>query len=56
MLKVVKLVYGNDGKARSAILKMPNKPEAHYSIKHLYLLEIEQTHHLQTAEGTKNPT
>jgi hypothetical protein len=36
MGKVLKLHYGEDGKVRSALLKMPNKQTSHYSIKHLY--------------------
>ena len=42
--RVVKLIHGDDGKVRSAILKMPNKKTAHYSVKHLFTLEIQSTH------------
>lgn len=44
MGRVTKLIHGDDGKVRSAILRMPNQQTAHYSVKHLYPLEIQATH------------
>ena len=50
--RVVKLIHGDDGKVRSAILKMSNKETAHYSVKHLFPLEIQSTHHREHQDSS----
>ena len=44
MARVQRVYSGDDGNIRSALLRLPNKQDAHYSIKHLYPLEIQTTH------------
>lgn len=59
MGRVVRLFSGDDGNVRSVLLKVSNGQEKHYSIRHLYPLEV-QTSHLGVTQqvpvgaGTEN--
>jgi len=44
MGRVVQLIYSDDGKVRSALLRMPNHQVSRYAVSHLYPLEIQATH------------
>lgn len=51
MGRITRLIFGDDDKVRSVLLKMPHKATAHYAINHLYPLELQTTH-----VGNSRPT
>ena len=54
MGRILKLIHSDDGKVRSVMIKMPNKEEAHYSVKHLYPLEVQTMHTGERCDTTQD--